>query len=277
MWVMMRQNSKHFYVAVSALANEPLQPSIHAPSSTGKNALCDKVLSLLPPERLIRRSALSAKALISYRAKIKEQNCLIQEVEGSQNADYSIRILQSDGRLEYESTEKDSDGRLKNVVHLVEGPTVIFQTTTKEHLFHENETRCLPIYVDDSEEQTQRIVSQVLKEAEGQAVSKAVQAAILEAWRDAFRLLPSKEVIVPFAARLRLTTNSVRVRRDVRKLVAAIKVCAWLHQFQREQDEQGRILAKEADFEKARELLRLPLITGAQRNDSERRKSLGSY
>ena len=63
---------------------------------------------------------------------------------------------------------------------------------------------------------------------------------------------------------MRIPTNSLRARRDIGKLVAAIKVCAWLHQFQRATDEQGRILATEADFEKARELLKPALIRAHQ-------------
>lgn len=147
--------------AVSAFTNDPLQPSIHADSSAGKNALVDKTTGLLPPERLIRRSALSAKALFRTEQILKNRIVYIQEVAGSQSADYSIRVLQSDGRLEYEATEKDAEGRLRNVVHTVDGPCTIIQTTTRGHLYYENETRCLPIYIDESEEQTGRIVRSV--------------------------------------------------------------------------------------------------------------------
>jgi hypothetical protein len=46
------------------------------------------------------------------------------------------------------------------------------------------------------------------------------------------------------------------MRRDVRKLVAAIRTSAWLHQFNRERDTKARIIATEADFEMARQLLK---------------------
>jgi DNA primase len=119
--------------ALSAKAGRPIQPSTHAQSSAGKNALWDSVLSLLPEEMVIRRSGLSAKALFRTEADLKGAVLYLQEVAGSEDANYSIRVMQSDGRLEYEATEKTADGSMKNVVYQTEGPTVIVQTTTKNN------------------------------------------------------------------------------------------------------------------------------------------------
>lgn len=46
--------------AVSAKSGRPIQPSTHAQSSAGKNALWDMTLSLLPEEMVVRRSGLTA-------------------------------------------------------------------------------------------------------------------------------------------------------------------------------------------------------------------------
>jgi hypothetical protein len=134
-----------FVCAASARYGKPIQPSTHAQSAAGKNALWDIVLSLYPPEMVIRRSGLSAKALFRTRADLRGRVLYIQEVAGSEDANYTIRVMQSDGRLEYEATEKMPDGSLRNVVYRTEGPTVIVQTTTKNHLHPENETRVFPI------------------------------------------------------------------------------------------------------------------------------------
>jgi hypothetical protein len=184
-----------FICAVSARAGRAIQPSNHAQSSSGKNALWDVVLSLLPPEMVIRRSGLSAKALFRTQVNLKGAVLYIQEVTGAESADYTIRVLQSDGRLEYEATEKMPDGSLRNVVYSTEGPTVIVQTTTKNHLHPENETRVFPIYIDESEEQTRRIVEYTLKEAIGQGIKSGERAAIIQKWSDAIRLLEPGEVI----------------------------------------------------------------------------------
>lgn len=240
---------------LSAKAHSPIQPSTHAQSSAGKNALWDSVLSLLPEEMVIRRSGLSAKALFRTEAALKGAVLYLQEVAGSEEANYSIRVMQSDGRLEYEATEKTADGSIKNVVYQTEGPTVIVQTTTKNHLHPENETRVFPIYIDESEEQTSRIIGSILAEATGKGTSRAEKQRICQRWQDAVRLLESIEVVVPYAARLKIPNSPIRIRRDARRLLDVVRVIAWLHQHRRERDEDGRILASEEDFHTALSLV----------------------
>jgi hypothetical protein len=71
---------------------------------------------------VIERSGLSAKALFRTDMELKGKVLYIQEVAGSEDAEFTIRILQSDGKLVYEATEKDTDGTMRNVVHEKEGP-----------------------------------------------------------------------------------------------------------------------------------------------------------
>jgi DNA primase len=244
-----------FICAASARMGRPIQPSTHAQSSAGKNALWDTVLSLFPPEMVIRRSGLSAKALFRTQVNLKGAVLYIQERAGSEAADYTIRVLQSDGRLEYEATEKAPDGSLRNVIYSTEGPTVIVQTTTKNHLHSENETRVFPIYVDESEEQTERIVQSILKDAEGGGIGDEKRGAILQVCQDAIQLLEPSNVIIPYAQRIVIPSNLVRIRRDARRLLDVVRVIAWLHQYQRKKDSAHRIIATEDDFNTALKLV----------------------
>src|SRR5215210_7393993 len=242
--------------ALSAHAGRPIQPSTHAQSSAGKNALWDAALSLLPEEMIVRRSGLTAKALFRTEADLKGAVLYLQEVAGSEDANYSIRVMQSDGRLEYEATEKAPDGSMKNVVYRTEGPTVIVQTTTKNHLHPENETRVFPIYIDESEEQTGRIVESILKDAAGHGVGGAERERVRERWHDAIRLLESGlEVVIPYAERIEIPTSPIRIRRDARRLIDVVRVIAWLHQHGRGRDDAGRIVATEEDFHLALRLV----------------------
>jgi hypothetical protein len=127
-----------FVCALSARAQLPVQPSTHAQSSAGKNELWDKVLKLIPPELVYKRTGFSAKALFRTNMSLKHSILYIQEVAGSEGADFSIRTLQSDNVLKWEATEKQPDGSMANVEYEVEGPTVIVQTTTRNHLHPEN-------------------------------------------------------------------------------------------------------------------------------------------
>jgi hypothetical protein len=209
----------------------------------------------LPPEKVIKRSGFSAKALFRTQADLKGAVLYIQEIAGSEDADFSIRVLQSDGRLEYEATEKMPDGSMGTVVYTKEGPCVVVQTTTKNHLHPENETRVFPIYIDESEEQTSRIVKNLMQEASGGGMRAEEKQEIRQAWQDAIRLLEESEVVVPFAGRIELPITQVRMRRDARRLLDVIRVIAWFGQYRRERDPLGRIVAVEEDFYAALDLV----------------------
>ena len=245
-----------FTCGVSARAQLPVQPSTHASSSSGKSFLWDTALSLMPPELVYKRTGFSAKALFRTSMSLKHSVLYIQEVAGTEGADFSIRTLQSDNVLKWEATEKQPDGSLKNVEYEIEGPTVIVQTTTKNHLHPENETRVVPLYLDESESQTERITQEVLKRAAGiDNVSQEEREAICAKWQDAIRLLSPVEVTIPYAQRIQVPSAPVRLRRDVPRLLNIVRLIAWMHQYTRNRDEQGRVIATESDFEKALELV----------------------
>ena len=248
-----------FVCAPSARAGYPIQPSTHAESSTGKNFLWDTVLLLLPVTMVLRWSAMSDKALFFTEEDLKGKVIYLQEVAGSEGADFTIRVLQSAQYLEYAVTEKAPDGTFRAVTHRKEGPVVVVQTTTQIRLFNENDTRVFPIYLDESSEQTARIVENALLRAESGGISAEEQETILELWHDAMLLLEPAEVVVPFARRIKLPSHRVQVRRDVARLLDVIRVLAWLHQHTREHDELGRIIATEEDFHVALELVKDPL------------------
>jgi hypothetical protein len=241
-----------FACAVSARAQLPVQPSTHAQSAAGKNYLWDTALDLVPAELVYKRTGFSAKALFRTSMSLKHSVLYIQELAGSEGADFSIRTLQSDNVLKWEATEKQPDGTMANVEYEVEGPTVIVQTTTKNHLHPENETRVVPLYLDESSEQTERITKEVLKRAAGKgSISEVEREELRAVWHDVVRLLEPAEVIVPFAERIQVPSAPLRLRRDVPRLLNIIRLVAWVHQHTRKRDSENRIIATEDDFKKA--------------------------
>lgn len=240
-----------FVCAVSARAGYPIQPSTHAESSAGKNFLWDTVLLLLPVAMVLRWSSMSDKALFFTEEDLKGKVIYLQEVAGSKGADFAIRVLQSAQYLEYVVTEKTADGSYKAVTYRKEGPVVVVQTTTQIRLFNENDTRVFPIYLDESAEQTRRIVENALEKAEAGGLTVEDREGMLQEWHDAVLLLEPAEVVIPYARRIKVPFHRVRVRRDVTRLLDVIRVLAWLHQHARERDELGRVLATEEDFRMA--------------------------
>ena len=69
-----------------------------------------------------------------------------------------MKLLQSEGELTIASTGKDPQtGRMETQEYHVEGPVMIFLTTTAVEIDEELLNRCLVLTVDESREQTERI------------------------------------------------------------------------------------------------------------------------
>ena len=80
------------------------------------------------------------------------------EEAGAEKASYALKLLQSEGELTIASTGKDpATGKMVTQEYHVEGPVMIFLTTTAIDLDEELQNRCLTLAVDESAEQTGRI------------------------------------------------------------------------------------------------------------------------
>jgi hypothetical protein len=132
-------------------------------------------------------------------------------------------------------------------------------TTTRVRVHPENETRLLSLPVDDTREQTARVLGSLAAAAEqrGQGGLPALDRwHALSDWLDACRF----DVIVPFASRLADETPavSVRQRRDFEKLLTLVKAQALLHSATRQRDSEGRVQASVDDYAIVRALVVIP-------------------
>src|SRR5262249_45731186 len=136
-----------------------------------------------------------------------------------------------------------------------EGPTGFLTTTTLPELHSENETRVWSILVDDSAEQTKRVLATQAALADGTFVPQEVDD--LHAVFNWLEHAGAKEVVVPFADALAkaMPDKPVRLRRDFPRLIQLIKSCALLYQQQRGRDEHGRVVASLGDYAMVRELV----------------------
>ena len=116
----------------------------------------------------------------------------------------------------------------------VEGPAMIFFTTTSIEFDEELANRCLTLTVDESREQTRRIQELQREEETIEGHLRKVRAAALrQAHRNAQRLLQALPVHNPFARRLTFPDENTRLRRDQKKYLTLIRTIALLHQHQR--------------------------------------------
>jgi hypothetical protein len=133
------------------------------------------------------------------------------------------------------STGKDPQtGKMVTQEYHVEGPVMIFLTTTAIDLDEELQNRCLTLTVDESAEQTGRI-HQLQRERRTLAglVAREERRELLKILCNAQRLLNTVAVVNPYAPALTFPTGRTRNRRDHEKYLGLIDAIALLHQHQR--------------------------------------------
>jgi hypothetical protein len=209
---------------------------IQSTSAAGKSTLMEAVLAMLPEEERIKYSAMTGQSLYYLgETNLKHKVLAIVEEEGAEKAGYALKLLQSEGELTIASTGKDpTTGRMETQEYHVEGPVMIFLTTTAVEIDEELLNRCLILTVDESREQTARIhtLQRKARTLEG-LVAKEEKKDLLRVMRNAQRLLQPLAVVNPFADELTFTSDRTRTRRDHEKYLTLIDAIALLHQHQR--------------------------------------------
>ncbi|MEJ2411342.1 MAG: toprim domain-containing protein, partial [Novosphingobium sp.] len=139
-----------YLACVSRLLDRPLAVIIQSSSAAGKSSLMDAVLSLMPGDAQVRYSAMTGQSLFYMgETNLKHRILAIAEEEGAATASYALKLLQSDGEVTIASTGKDaSTGNLVTQQYRVEGPVMLFLTTTAIDIDEELMNRCLVLTVD---------------------------------------------------------------------------------------------------------------------------------
>jgi len=225
-----------YLAAVSRKLDQPLAVILQSTSAAGKTALMEAVLAFVPPEERVKYSALTGQALYYLGdADLRHKILAIVEEEGAERASYALKLLQSEGELTIASTGKDPHtGRMVTQEYRVEGPVMIFLTTTAVDIDEELLNRCLVLTVDEGREQTAAI-HRLQRERETLAglLRKETRSQVLATHRAAQRLLRPLAVVNPFAEKLTFLDDRTRTRRDHMKYLALIRCIALLHQYQR--------------------------------------------
>ena len=226
-----------YLAGVSRKLDRPLAVVIQSSSAAGKSSLMDAVLAFMPEDERVQYSAMTGQSLFYMgETRLKNKILAISEEEGAHTASYALKLLQSEGEVTIASTGKDdSSGQLVTREYKVEGPVMLFLTTTAIDIDEELLNRCLVLTVNESREQTEAIHrAQRLKRTLQGLESKIEKARILQLHRNAQRLLKPLAVINPYADQLTFLADKTRTRRDHEKYLTLIDSIALLHQYQRE-------------------------------------------
>jgi hypothetical protein len=225
-----------YLASASRKLDRPLAVVIQSSSAAGKTSLMDAVLAFMPEEERVKYSAMTGQSLFYMgETNLKNKILAIAEEEGASRASYALKLLQSEGELTIASTGKDpQSGNLITQQYRVEGPVMIFLTTTASDLDEELLNRCLVLSVDEGREQTEAIHRlQRARRTLAGLIAKRAGADLVRLHQNAQRLLKPVGVMNPYADRLTFVSDKTRTRRDHDKYLTLIDTIAFLHQHQR--------------------------------------------
>lgn len=226
-----------YLAASSRKLDKPLAIVIQSTSAAGKSSLMDAVLDMMPEDERVHYSAMTGQSLFYMgETNLKHKILAIAEEEGAENASYALKLLQSEGQITIASTGKDeSTGDMVTKEYSVEGPVMLFFTTTAIDIDEELLNRCTLLTVNESREQTRAIhEAQRRRRTLAGLQAKLEKETLIKLHRNAQKLLRPLAVINPYADQLTFLDDKTRTRRDHEKYLTLIDTIAFLHQYQRE-------------------------------------------
>jgi DNA primase/predicted transcriptional regulator len=267
-------------IAISYKMKDPLHSLIQGSSGSGKTKIVRQVSDCIPQESVTRFTRISDKALYNYpKNYFTNRLLIIEDVDGlSEDAEMAFRELQSSGELRSSVSIKLENGSITGGEKVVSGPIASMSCTTKGEVYEDNMSRVFLIAVDESIEQTKRIIQYQNAKASGKINSKEEQEA-KHFIQNIIRIIEAREVINPFAEKIQLPEEAHKIRRLNDLFQNFIKMVTLINQYQRKKTEQGKLIAEIEDIETAIEImfesivLKVDELDGSLRQFFERLKS----
>jgi hypothetical protein len=251
-----------YLVYTSRKLAKPLVARVRGPSASGKSFIIDAVAEMMPPESIIRATQMTPQSLfhmekgsLRHKLIVAGERSRATEDEAAE-ATRALREMISARRLSKLMPVKVGN-EMKTELIEQDGPIAFVESTTLGDVFAEDENRALPLYTDEREEQTERIISALGQQAAGQGTTVAERQRALDVHYAAQRMLRRYDVLIPFAPQIgaRISRERVEVRRAFPALLSMIQASALMHQFQRQRSDDGRLQAERQDYEVATTLL----------------------
>ena len=254
-----------FLYCVSRLMNKPLHLMVIGASSSGKSFTLERVIEFAPDECVMRANAITPNALFHLDDNYLRHRIVAggerKRDQTDANADGTriLREMQASQRISKAITLM-IDG--EPVTHHIEkeGPIAYSETTTVSQVDEEDSNRCIIIHTDESQEQTIRIMEASDDRDLGETPQTEAAQQMRAVHHTMHRMLQRKVVVIPYVRIISrdiqsIVKHNLEIRRAWDLVKGVIQASALLHQFQRETDEQGRLIATLDDYSTARWLL----------------------
>lgn len=245
-----------FGIASSYKMEDPLHALVQGSSGSGKTHLVHAISKLMPEEAVISLTRVTESSLYNYpRYFLQNKLVVLEDFDGmKEEAQFAWRELQSKGEVSSSTTAKDAQGNLRSEVRIVSGPIASMVATTHGEVYEDNMGRCFLIAIDESCGQTQRVIDYQNQKVAGQ-IDKQEQAQVKAFLQHCIRLLKPLVVVNPYAGQVQLPPEAHKIRRLNGLYQSYVKQITLLHQYQRPQDEKGRLITQKEDLQIALEIM----------------------
>jgi len=243
-------------IAISYKMPEPLHALIQGSSGSGKTKLLRQISDCIPPERVIRLTRVSDKGFYNYPEKyLRNKLVSLEDVDGlGEEANFAFRELQSNGELNSATSVKLENGQIVSGEKRVKGPIASLACTTQGEIYEDNMSRVFLIAIDESQEQTKRIIRYQNNKAAGQIDARKEQD-IKRFIQNMVREIKPYEALNPYANQIQLPEEAYKIRRLNDLFQSFIKMITVINQYQRKKDEKGRLITEITDIETAIDIM----------------------
>ena len=252
------ENSRIFLMAIAIThkMREPLHALIQGSSGSGKTHLMAKIYNFIPQEDKKNFTRVTEGSLYNYGMyDLQNKLICIEDLDGmKEEAQFAFRELQSKGMIISSTSTKDDNGNISAQEKTVYGPIASMSCTTKGEIYEDNMSRCFIIAVDESHEQSKKVIYYQNQKASGQ-IDEQKEKQCTEFIQTLVSLLKSYEVINPYADKVHLPEEAHKIRRLNGLYQAFVKAITLMHQYQRRKDERGRLISEKEDLQVAAEIL----------------------
>ncbi|MEI7594420.1 MAG: ATP-binding protein [Bacteroidota bacterium] len=262
-----------FVISSTYKMGYPLHALVQGSSGSGKSHLINTIGQCFPPEDVLTMTRVTSKSFYHYtKEELVNKLILIQDFDGlDEEAQYAFRELQSAGTISSSTTYKDRTGNITSTVKTVKSHFASLLATTKAEIYYDNMSRSIIIGVDESEEQTQHIIEHQNHRLAGVTDNKQELKAKIQL-QNIIRNIKSYEVINPYADKVKLPLEAKMLRRLNNHYQAFVRQITLLHQYQREKDHLGRLIAQPEDLKIACEILFEAIMLKVDELDSSMRQ-----
>jgi DNA primase len=269
-----------FLIALSYKMKDPLHALVQGSSGSGKTKIVRQISDCMPQEQVTRFTRISDKALYNFpQFYFKNRLLIIEDVDGlSEEAELSFRELQSSGELRSGMSIKQDNGNMTAGAKIVNGPIASMSCTTKGEVYEDNMSRVFLIAVDESLEQTKRIIQYQNKKASG-SINTTEEEKAKEQIQNIIRTIDTKQVVNPFAEKIQLPEEAHKIRRLNDLFQNFIKMVTLINQYKRQSTKYNQLIAEIEDVEIAIEImfesivLKVDELDGSLRQFYERLKT----